>query len=191
MSTAGKVLVVLVLLVVPVWIVLASAVANLNTEWTQELAKQNKQIETLTEQVAQNKRDIQKLEENIGLVQTSAAEQQTALREKLTDVERARAESIQIQTGVALDLDRLKATIKNAEAVRDRRVAEKADEIKALASTRQDVERIKGENSELMGELSKLRDEFKATLEENRKLVERLLRARSQRTGSVRVAPTT
>lgn len=80
MSTAGKVLVVLVLLLLPVWIILVSAVATLNMEWTQALAKQTQQIETLEADVAKNQRAIADFQDKITLEQLASEEEQTVLR---------------------------------------------------------------------------------------------------------------
>lgn len=183
MSTAGKVLVVLVLLVLPVWIVLVSAVAQLNTAWTQEVQKQKDAVDKLEQDVAANQQAITKMKDQIVLVQNSAEEQSTVLRSKLTDVERARADVIQIQTGVKVQLDTLKAAVDKANAARDRRKEEKQQEIQAKADAEKAVNELKSDNAELMSQLTRLRDEFKSLLESNKALVNRMIRSGTQRTG--------
>src|SRR4051794_19667549 len=111
MSTAGKVLVVLVLLVVPVWIVLVSAVARLNTVWTKELQKQEKLVDQLEQDVAANTKKIAELKDQISVEQFETGEHANVLRSKLTDVERGKAETLQIQTAVKVQLDTLKAAV--------------------------------------------------------------------------------
>src|SRR4051794_848243 len=114
MSTAGKVLVVLVLLLLPVWIILVSTVATLNMEWTQALAKQKQQIATLESDVAKNQRAIADLQDKITLEQLATEEQQTVLRAKLADVERAKAEAIELLTGVKVQLATLNEAVAKA-----------------------------------------------------------------------------
>jgi chromosome segregation ATPase len=183
MSTAGKVLVVLVLLVVPVWIVLVSAVAQLNAEWTQELQKQQAQVTKLQQNVAANEQAIMKMKDDIVVAQTTADEHATVLRARLVDVERARADAIQVQTGVKVQLDTLGAAIAKAEDARKQRNEEKQQEIQAMAAAEKAVTELKAENAELMSHLTQLRDEFKSLLESNKALVDRILKGRTQRAG--------
>ena len=82
-----------------------------------------------------------------------------------------------------LQKEMIDAAVKTAEAARDRRNAELEAEQQAKATVENDVARLQGENSELMSHLKRLRDEFKATLEENRKMVDRLQKRSSSRPG--------
>lgn len=188
MSTAGKVLVVLVLLVLPVWIILVSAVAQLNMEWTQELAKQTKQVETLTADVAKNERAIEDLEDKIALEQLASQEQQTVLRGKLTDLERAKAETIEVQTAVGVQVAILQKALAKAEIAREARKQELENETAGLAAARMTVDELKAANSELLAELTQLRNEFKSLLESNKALVERVLKSTTRRAGVTRPA---
>jgi len=182
MSTAGKVLVVLVLLVVPVWIVLVSAVARLNTVWTQELKKQEDLFDKLEKEVAANEVAIKDLKDQITLEQNETGEHLTVLRAKLTDVERGRAEAIQVQTAVNVQLDTLNAAVAKAQSARDQRKEEKQKEIQATADAEKVVNDLKAENAELMNQLSQLRDEFRFLLESNKKIVDRLNKSGTRRT---------
>ena len=58
MSTAGKVLTVLILLVMMGWIVMLSAVAQLNANWSERVAKQEKDLVQVDQRIAQNKTGI-------------------------------------------------------------------------------------------------------------------------------------
>ncbi|MHC5542181.1 hypothetical protein ACYOEI_28500 [Singulisphaera rosea] len=179
MSTAGKVLVVLVLLVLPIWIILVASVANLNTEWTMALKKLEGNIKTLEKQVADNEAMSHGLKDQIALAQSTAETNHVVIRSKLAEIERARAETTQIKTAVDVQLDTLKAALASAESTREHRKTEAQEEEKAKGAALADVERLKGETNQLMDQLSKLREEFKSTLDANRKLVERLLRGGS------------
>ena len=61
-----------------------------------------------------------------------------------------------------------------AEATRDLRAAEKAAEIQAKADAEAEVEKLKQEHAALVEQLGKLRDDFKSTVDANRKAVARL-----------------
>lgn len=183
MSTAGKVLVVLVLLVLPVWIILVSAVAQLNMEWTRELAKQSKQIETLEADVAKNEHDIAALQDQIALEQLASREQQSVLGGKLADMERAKAETIEAQSAVNVQVAMLQQALAKATLAREEREKEQTSETEGLAAARRSVDELKATNSELMNELNQLRDEFKTLLESNKVLVDRMLKSTTRRTG--------
>ncbi len=90
---------------------------------------------------------------------------------------------IEIKRDVQLQLETIAAALKDAEVARDHRIAEKTAEIQAKADAEKSVDKLQGENSELMTQLQRLRGEFKATLEDNRKMVDRLLRQSASRPG--------
>lgn len=182
MSTAGKVLVVLVLLIVPVWILLASAVAQLNAEWGQELEKQRTEVARLEQAVTKNQRDIQALTDQISLEQDTLAEHRTLLTAQLADVERTKAETVAIQAAIKVQLDVLNSAIKNAEVARQQRSAEKQSETEGKAKAEKEVADLKGQNAELMDHLTQLRNDFKSILESNKTLVDRLKKQPSQGT---------
>ncbi|AGA31273.1 hypothetical protein [Singulisphaera acidiphila] len=180
MSTAGKVLVVLVLLLLPVWIILVSAVATLNMEWTQALAKQTQQIETLEADVAKNQRAIADFQDKITLEQLASEEEQTVLRSKLADVERAKAEVIEVQTSVQVQLATLQQAVAKAQVARVDRDKEQQNETAGLAAARASVDELKAANSALLNELTQLREEFKSLLESNKTVVERIIKGKTR-----------
>jgi hypothetical protein len=171
MSTAGKVLIALIILVLPIWIMLVSAVAQLNSEWRQALAKQKQQVESLEQQIAKNEQDIAQTRDTISTVLDTAQEQQTVLRSKIADVERSRANAAEILSAVNVQLSVLKGAVAGAEKARDQRAAEKMAEIQGKETAEKEVEQLKIQNNELMNTLAQLREEFKATLEANKKLI--------------------
>jgi small-conductance mechanosensitive channel len=97
------------------------------------------------------------------------------------DVERAKAEVVAIQAAIKVQLQTLGAALKNAQAVREQRIAEKENETKGKASAEKAVEELKGQNAELTDQLTQLRNEFKAVLQSNRALVDRLLKSPAPR----------
>jgi len=176
MSTAGKVLIVLVLLVLPVWIILVSAVAELNSEWTQELAKQNKQIETLDADIKKNEAAIVALQDKIDIEQFRTREDEALLQARLSDYERARTELVRIDAGIKVQLATMATAVAKAELAKESRAKEQVDETKGLADARSLVDELKAANSELLSELTQLREEFKSLLDSNKKSVNQLIR---------------
>jgi len=177
MSTPGKVLVVLVLLVTPIWVVLFSAVAELNKNGTKAVETLKAQISKLEADVAKNERDIIVLKDETTLEQKATADQLAMLRSRQSDAEKARTELIEMASRVKLQLAGIEAAVKNAEAARDLRNAEKKQETEAIAAAEADVEKLKEEHANLTSQLDKLRSEFKDTLEENRKMADQVAKA--------------
>ena len=189
MSTAGKVLVVLVLLMVPVWIVLISGLAQFNRTGTAAFEKAQKEYADVMVKLAETEQNVAALRDQIGLAQDAMDRDLTVISAHQVDIEKARSEVLETGMRVKFQLDDVKATLANAEKSRDTRIAEKKAEIEALAVAREDVEKLKGENTALMVNLVKLRDEFKSLLESNQDLVNRLNKAGNRPTRSASFVP--
>jgi len=167
MSTAGKVLVVLSVLMMAVWVVLVAAVAQLNTNANQTLAKLQADVGKLQADVDQAEQNALDLRERINVEQVAKERSLYLVRTRL-----AKAEAT--ITGSQADLSQLKIQIDNytkalASAREDLnlRNREKADLEKAKADEESTVNRIKGENAELLGRLTQLRADFQETLRKN------------------------
>jgi len=181
MSTAGKVLIGLCILMLVVWIILVSSVTQLNASWRQALHDQEKKVEELEQSILKNQKEIAGLKDKILVVQVSGDEHATVLRERLADVERIKAEALNIQSAVKNQLTSLQAQVTNAGVARDRRKEEKQQETDAKAAAEKAVTDLKAENAELMSHLVQLREEFKSLLQSNRASVERMAKPRVQR----------
>ncbi len=174
MSTAGKVLVVLVLLVAPVWIVMVSTVAELNKNAGAQLAGLEKNVETLETEVATLKKNVVSLKDQIALEQEAMNQQLAATRAQQSDLQHARSEWIEIASRERFQVAAMQEAAKRAEATRDLRAAEKVQETAAKQAAEAEVEKLQQEHAQLTEQLDKLRGEFKATLDGNRKLMARL-----------------
>jgi chromosome segregation ATPase len=177
MSTAGKVLIVLILLVLPVWIIMFSAVAELNKNGTQAVQDLKNKVAKLEEDVAKNERDIVTLKDETTLEQESMGEQLAVLRSRQADAEKARSELTEMQKRVQYQLAGVEAALKNAQVTRDLRDAEKKTVTKEIADAEAGVKKLQEEHAELTAQLDRLRAEFKETLETNRELAAKLARA--------------
>jgi hypothetical protein len=174
MSTAGKVLVVLVLLVAPIWILMASTVAQLNKNAGEQLEKLKKQVATLESDVSANKKSVVTLKDQIVLEQEAMNRQLAATRAHQADLQKARSEWIEIVSREKYQVAAMQEAAKRAEATRDLRAAEKVQENAAKQVVEAEVQQLMLEHAQLTEQLDKLRGEFKATVDQNRKLMARL-----------------
>jgi chromosome segregation ATPase len=177
MSTAGKVLTVLVTLMTLVWILLASAATQLNRNGAKALVDLKKQVTDLEADVVKSDHDLQKLKADTHHQQLATQNDLTVLAARQADVEKARSAVLEIATRVRIQLADVEATVKSALAHSEQRLADKNAEIKAKADAEASVEKLKGENGKMIARLNALRDKFKTTLQENKSLVERLKKA--------------
>jgi chromosome segregation ATPase len=171
MSTAGKVLVVLIMLASLVWMVLLAGVTQLNRNGNQALIELNNKVEKLTDDVQSTRVKIVEIKDQTGVLQKQMDKELTVIRSRQLDVERISSNIKEILARVQYQLATLGETVKNAEAAAKQRADEKVAEQKALDDARADVQTVKGQNQELMDRLTGLRNEFKATLKTNASLV--------------------
>jgi chromosome segregation ATPase len=171
MSTAGKVLVVLIMLASLVWMVLMAGVAQLNRNGNQALIELNNKVEKLTDDVQATRVKIVEIKDQTGLLQKQMDKDLTVIRSRQHDVERISSSIKEILARVQYQLATLGETVKNAEAAAKQRADEKVAEQKALDDARADVQTVKAQNQELTDRLTGLRNEFKATLKTNASLV--------------------
>jgi cell division protein FtsB len=174
MPTPGKVLVVLVLLVLPVWIVLVSTVAQLNKNAGEQVAKLQKSVENLENEFSTLKKNITGLKDQISLEQDAMTQHLTLLRTQQADLQKMRSQWIENAGRASYEVGGMRETAKRAEGDRDLRSTERMQEIAAMQAAEAQVEQLKQEHARLSEQLEKLQGDFKATVEGNRKLLERL-----------------
>jgi chromosome segregation ATPase len=167
MSTAGKVLVVLVLLTSLVWIVLASGVAQLNTNGNTRLHDLAVQVEKLQTDFKQTQDEIASLRDQTSSIQEDVDREVTVLRAHQSDVEKARSQIQEMLARVQYQLATVKETIEKAKTALNDRIAEQASEQQALAQAKSEVEDLKGKNGELLSQLSTLRKNFESVYHSN------------------------
>ena len=169
MSTAGKVLIPLIMLMALVWIASTAGVDQLNRNGNELLKK-------LQADVAKKNLDLKKVQHDISLLKDQITVQQertdrelSRLRAGQTDVEHARSETSELLAEVQLEVANLDHTLKNARLADDRRLAELEDEKKQIASLETELKGLKGTNSKLISRIVDLQKQFqtsyKASLE--------------------------
>jgi hypothetical protein len=169
MSTPGKVLVVLVLLVLPVWIVLVSTVAQLNKNAGAQVATLQKSVENLENELATLRTNVTKLKDQIALEQYTMSEQLVLLRTQQSDLQKLRSQGLENASRAKFEVAGMQETAKRAEATRDLRSAEEMQERAALQASQKEVEELKQEDARLREQLGKLQADFKTTVDSNRK----------------------
>lgn len=174
MSTLGKVLAGLVLVMILVWIVLIAVNAEKNWNWQTAINKLQKQVVQLETEVQAEEDSIVKTRDAITQVQFALGQELAVGRAKRAAAEEARSAAL-------ADLLRLKnlqatseATQKSAEADRDLRVSELNAETEDLAKKRDEVAKLQAVNKEQMDRLDALRKDFVRLQAANRAKVAQL-----------------
>ena len=165
---------VLAVLLSIVWVVLTSTVSELNRNGTQVLEDLQKKYAKLTEDLKVTEHDFQSFRDKIYHEQLETENDITVLQGQQAELEKSRAEVLELSTRVKLQLDLMGTTIKQATADRDLRAAEKVAETKAKADAEAEVEKLKTENAASLARLAELREKFKSTLEANKTMTEKL-----------------
>ena len=171
MSTAGKVLTVLILLAMVGWIVMISAVTQLNVNWQTRIAQQEKDLKGAQEKaVGQN---------NLALDLTAKTKaEQTAKDRDLREIQgRASATEGRLSvkteelTRVQFQLVDYKAAVERAKVNQATREAEKVKAQETLDAKLAEVARIQDQNAKLRDQLAKLETDFKRMLADNAKRI--------------------
>lgn len=161
MSTAGKVLISLILLTTITWIVAIAGVDQLNRNGNELLAKLNERLTTVTEQLKQVQHDVDATKDQITLQQESTDREITRLRARQADVERARSQTAEILSRAQIELATLQTVVKNAQLDRDRRLAEKEAEDKAFATAKAELTSLQESNAQMLSRIADLREKFR------------------------------
>jgi hypothetical protein len=171
MSTAGKVLVVLILVASLAWIVLAAGADQLSRNGNAALAKAADALAKAEESLAQSRADMVRLKDQTTVLQEAGDHRLAVLLSRQNDAERASSTLKDVVNSLQYQLETVEATIEEAKQSREQRLAEKEQEIKDLADARAEVESLIARDAELTERLETLRKEFKDTFEKNVEMV--------------------
>ncbi len=173
MSTPGKVLSVICLLMVVVCVYLMAQVSQLNRNW-------GKAIDSVTEQVKTDSKNLEELKvqsfataEHVKKERILTDTQFVAVRQDLEDLRGLLSRAQETLLRVELQLEAELETIQIAQAAKERRDREhvqlEQDQQEAIA----EVQQLADQNDELLSRLADLREEFQTLLAENRSLLRR------------------
>lgn len=171
MSTAGKVLVVLIMLTAIGCLILAGGVAQLNANANQKLQQLAAELEKTQAAIETTRQDIKSYRDQTTIAQEKIDREITALRSQQTDLERSRSQISDTLSRLQYDLGTVNATIAAARESLQIRITEFDNEQTAMADLRRNVQSLKAKNSELMGRLQKLRDDFQKNHHDNLKML--------------------
>lgn len=174
MSTAGKVLVGVVVLALIGWIVLFSLVYELNTNWGKEMDRLTAQIQKLEQDT---KAQAVTLENTLAELSQEQIQRDTdveVLRGLLSHAEKLATQNLEATERVRLQVAGLEAAHRDAAEQVKNRIAEKAQTQKDLATAEETVKTLQGEVQGQLDQLSTLRENFLQTMDENQKLIDRM-----------------
>ena len=160
MSTAGKVLVVLVMLVSIGCLILAGGVAQLHYNANQRLQKLDADLEKAQAAIDATRREIAQTADQTNISQEKLDREIAALRSQQTDLERTRSQVTDMLAHLQADLKTVNETIAAAKESLEIRVAEFNADTSAMDDLRRRVNELKSTNSEMVGRLQSLRDSF-------------------------------
>jgi chromosome segregation ATPase len=162
MSTAGKVLIVMVMLMTIVWIVLSAGVSRLNTN-------ANTRVHELTDKVAELQGKVQDTRAEIASLLTQTQQQQetldrefSLLKAKQSDLDRARSKIADTLASVKYELELIQGTVKNAQTDLEHRNIEQQEETARLGADRAQVAELMADCSKLRDRLGSLRKDFQS-----------------------------
>ena len=186
MSTAGKVLSVLTILLAMVWVVLTSTYAEYNKAGTQAVDKAKKDLVAAREAYSKLLVDVQKTKDDTDKQQIQTQAELVTLQGRQSDKEKERSATLQQASRFKLQAEGSEASFKAAQNLGQERLQEKEAETKAREDAKALVAKLMGENDEFLDHLTQLRERFAKTLEANKTMAKRLNKA-----GGTAPVPTT
>ncbi|QEH35614.1 hypothetical protein OJF2_41670 [Aquisphaera giovannonii] len=167
MSTAGKVLIVLIVLGIIGWALLAAGVDELNRNNNNALVELEKKVEQLQKDVKDAQVRISRVKDATTVMQEKIDRDVATLHARYTDVQRASSKIRDELARVQYERSVVQEHVEGAEKSRTERTSEVAAETKNLADKRAEVEGLKAKDAELVKQLEDLREQFKKTLAAN------------------------
>ena len=167
MSTAGKVLIVLVMLVTIVWVLLSAGLSRINTNHNTRVHELATQVEKLQGEVKETQEQIASVLVQAQQAQEKIDRERTVLRSKQSDLERARSQVAHDLASVKYELEIVEGTAKGAQGELDSRTTEHEEETKSLEKQRADVQELMAQSSKQRDELASLRKGFLAKYHSN------------------------
>lgn len=190
MSTAGKVLTVLILLVMCVWLVIISGVSKLNATYGQKINAQQKQLDKLAIDVAKANNDIQSITEQARVEQDATGRDDRLLQIKIDSAERRKSIKIEFLTRLKAEVADYLVAVERATKNLTTREAEKAKGIDDVAKKKDEVAKAQGRNAELRTELAQLQEDFKRLLAGNSESIDKARqKSLAKPASNVRVSP--
>ena len=173
MSTAGKVLTVLILLASAGWVFLMAQVAEITRNQGKREVALEAQIDQAQADASKAVADVAALKRQIENAQVESANVQTTLRSEISNIRKFEAFTVETLDRYNNRLATLQIEIDLAEKRQRDRAAEEVATKKLRTETRARMETLIEGNDKLLDRLASLRSELEQTMEANRAIVER------------------
>ena len=157
MSTAGKVLVVLVMLASLVWMLLTAGVTQLNRNGNQALIVLTEKVAKLEGDVKNTQDETVRVKDQTNVLQERMDRELAVINARQNDVQRLASNISERLSSVRYELATVQQTVQNAEQGRTERAAEVVADQKALDAARQEVKSLKATDEQLRARLASLR----------------------------------
>lgn len=182
MSTAGKVLSVVVTLALILWIVLAAMETQLHANFGAKLNAEMKTTEQTEAAVAKQEEEAAKAKSAALLQMKLTGSAITVLNNNLIDMQRAVSVSRETLSRANYQLERVDSTAAGMAKSKEYRGQELEQSKEDLTKKLQELDQLKKLNADLKGSLATLRDQFKSMLASNQELKRKIEenRAKSQ-----------
>lgn len=184
MSTAGKVLVVLVMLMTIVWMILSAGVSRLNTNANTRLHDLTVEVEKLQGEVNQTQEEVVSLLSQTSQQQEKIDREYTLLRSQQADLQRASSQINETLSGVKYQLELVQETVKSAQAALEHRDTEQQDETKELTQRRSLVQELMAKSSELRKQLAEVRKDVQSNYHANIEMLGKTAKTTEAQPGS-------
>lgn len=171
MSTAGKVLTVLILLAMVGWIVMLSAVTQLNVNWQTKIATAETSLTQAQDQIAKSKAATLDLTMRTKAEQTNRARDLREIQGRIAAAEGRLSLKTEDLTRLQFQVTDYQAAVERAKVNSATRLAEKTKALEGLAAKRVEIAQKQDENAKLRDQLSKLQTDFQRLLSSNAKQV--------------------
>jgi chromosome segregation ATPase len=163
MSTAGKVLVVLIMLSSLVWMLLTAGVDQLNRNGNQALIMLTERVAKLQDEVKNTQEEVVRAKDQLHVFQEQMDRELAVLNARQNDVQRLASNVSENLSWIHYELVTIQQTAQNAKQDKTERAKEVVDEQKALDAARAEFRELKAKDGQLRQRLASLREEFKKT----------------------------
>ena len=164
MSTAGKVLTILILLVSIAWLVMMAAVTQLNVNWQTKIAAQVLDFEKATGELDRAQGQFLSLTEQARATQDSTDRELRLRLTRLASADRLRSSKTEDLTRVKEQVKDMLAAVESAKANLAIREAEKVKGQEDLARKRDEIAKAQALNVELKTQLAQLQGRLQEAL---------------------------
>ncbi len=167
MSTAGKVLIVFIMLLSIVWIILTAGVTQLNRNGNRELNELSKQAAQKAEDVRSTRRETAQVKDQTTVLGEKTDRDIAVLDARLVDAQQMSSSIKNRLLHVQYELASIQQTQTNAETDRTQRADELTAEKTHLANARAEVKNLQATDRNLRDQLQGLRKKFHETYDFN------------------------